>query len=198
MAEFVVNLSDVGFDEFYKSLRQKSDIVGRKLPKRTVANVAAIGRRKAEKQVTGRIFNMGVKQTTWKSSKKEHREGVFTEWSESVGGWVSRGYKTNQGNFRMGNFSFEGVKAQTRSGGIKYAAFAKARYTNQLINAHERAAKFSKNSPFVGSLGKVRQWKAGEVRSAKPALAATAAIMRGSMPEAIKRAEREFEGEISK
>ena len=51
--EFTINLSDYGFDEFIRSLREKQVVIGDKVPMNAVANTAAIGRSASERTVIG-------------------------------------------------------------------------------------------------------------------------------------------------
>ena len=196
--EFTVNLSDAGFDDFIRSLKEKQLIIGNKIPMNAVANTAAIGRRASERSVIASSFRMGIPQQ--RGSGRRESSGTFSKWSGEVGGWVSSTSRNRLGEpRRMGNFSFESLKRRTRTGGVRVAEMAHARYTHLLANLFERPALFSRNSPVVGPLwGKKARYMAGDTRRAIPVLSSITSVMRVSMPEAIRRTEQKYMKELGK
>lgn len=194
--EFTINLSDYGFDEFIRSLREKQVVIGDKVPMNAVANTAAIGRSASERTVIASSFRMGEAQM--RGRKGETQTGTFTKWSSKVGGWVSKGSGNRLGEARrMGNFSFESLKKRSRGGDVKVSQIVKASYSHLLVNLFERPTSFSRNSPIVGPLwGGKTQYRAGDTRKAVPVLSSITSSMRQAVPKAIKRTERRFAKEI--
>ena len=196
--QWTVDLSEHGFDRFIMELRSKQLIIGNKIPMNVVANTAAIGRRSSERSVIAASFRMGMEQQ--RGRKGQTQRGTFSTWSSTTGGWVSASYANKFGeHLRLGNFSFESTSRRTRRGEVKVSEVAHARYSHLLANLFERPVSFSKDSPLVGAVGsRMRQYTAGDTRSARPILTSITASMRTAVPAAIRRSERKFAKELEK
>lgn len=167
-----------GFDELQKKLTITLPKIVRQMAFTADASLAASARK--EEQADASSLEMGKPQKKGRGGFK-----AFSTWSSSTG-WVSTSKMTKNGPLSMGHFSWaRGTRA--RKGSVI------AEYGSRLANLWAKPTKpYTATSPTVGQQGRVKRWRAGQVRPTRYNWSVTAAIANSMAEQAIAKTEKQF------
>ena len=171
-----------GFDELQKKLTITLPKIIRSMAFTTDASVAALARKEEVEGASS--LEMGKPQI-----KGSREVETYSSWDSSRG-WVSTSKMTKEGPLKMGHFTWaRGTK--DRKGSVV------AEYGNRLANLWARPTNpYMADSPTVGQPGRVRRWRAGQIRPARYNWSITASIANSMATAAIAKTEKQFAKQI--
>lgn len=173
-----------GFDELQKKLTITLPKIVRSMAFTTDASVAALARKEEVEGASS--LEMGKPQFKGKEGIR-----VYSAWDSSKG-WVSTSKMTKDGPLKMGHFTWaRGTK--DRKGSVV------AEYGNRLANLWAKPTRpYMADSPTVGQPGRVRRWRAGQIRPARYNWSITASIANSMADAAVEKTEKQFANQFKR